>query len=218
MHATPSLVTFFCAAVACAQSAPPPIPVELRARALDFYYDKFQALKAIAKITSSGTSTAATDLVSLAGNSSQARLASAVFTASDFNVIVSALKTQNNTKIVSNPTIVTLNNTEAFINIGQEFPIPNYTYNAANQMITAGAATLTYNNNGNLISGLSGATWMWDRANRAILANGSIHKYDGLGIRTDRLQNPRSCSSFPAQRHEPRWRLRGLPQTRRSAR
>jgi type II secretory pathway component GspD/PulD (secretin) len=57
-------------------------------------------------------------------------VATAVFSASDFNVIVSALKTQNNTKIVSNPTIVTLNNTEAVLNIGQEFPIPRYNYNS----------------------------------------------------------------------------------------
>lgn len=57
------------------------------------------------------------------------RLASAVFSASDFNVILSALKTQSDTKLVSNPTVVTLNNTEAIINIGREYPIPNYTYN-----------------------------------------------------------------------------------------
>jgi type IV pilus assembly protein PilQ len=31
--------------------------------------------------------------------------------------------------VVSNPTIVTLNNTEALINVGEERPIPNYTYN-----------------------------------------------------------------------------------------
>jgi len=53
----------------------------------------------------------------------------AVFDAATFNVVLSALKTLNQTKIVSNPTIVTLNNTEAFINVGSEFPVPNYTYN-----------------------------------------------------------------------------------------
>ncbi|MEO6993122.1 MAG: secretin N-terminal domain-containing protein [Lacunisphaera sp.] len=72
---------------------------------------------------------AVTDLMSLANTGGTSRLASAVFSASDFNVIVSALKTQNNTKIVSNPTVVTLNNTEAVLNVGQEFPIPCYTYN-----------------------------------------------------------------------------------------
>jgi type IV pilus assembly protein PilQ len=53
-----------------------------------------------------------------------------VLSAPQFNVVLSALANRNNTKIVSNPTIVTLNNTEAFINIGQEFPIPSYTYNS----------------------------------------------------------------------------------------
>jgi len=43
--------------------------------------------------------------------------------------MLSALSTISNTKIVSNPTIVTLNNTEASINVGEEYPIPNYTYN-----------------------------------------------------------------------------------------
>lgn len=73
---------------------------------------------------------ALSNLASLANSGGTSRVASAVFSSSDFNIILSALKTLNNTKIVSNPTVVTLNNTEAFINIGQEFPIPNYTYNA----------------------------------------------------------------------------------------
>lgn len=53
----------------------------------------------------------------------------AVFSETQFSMFLSALKTLNGTRIVSNPTVVTLNNTEAFINVGQEFPIPNYTYN-----------------------------------------------------------------------------------------
>ena len=55
--------------------------------------------------------------------------ASAVFSAQDFSVVLSALQSLNTTKIVSDPTIVTLNNTEATINVGEEDPIPNYTYN-----------------------------------------------------------------------------------------
>jgi len=39
------------------------------------------------------------------------------------------LKTNGKGKLVNNPTVVTLNNTDAFINIGQEYPIPSYTYN-----------------------------------------------------------------------------------------
>ncbi|HEY9155799.1 MAG TPA: secretin N-terminal domain-containing protein [Opitutaceae bacterium] len=54
---------------------------------------------------------------------------SAVFSADQFSLVVSALKTFNDTKLVSNPTVVTLNNTEATINVGEEYPIPQYTYN-----------------------------------------------------------------------------------------
>ncbi len=74
-------------------------------------------------------SNAINNLLGLVNASGTTRAASAVFSASDFNVVLSALQTQNNVKLVSNPTIVTLNNTEANINIGEEFPIPNYTYN-----------------------------------------------------------------------------------------
>ncbi len=80
--------------------------------------------------TYTGTNTnLLSNLVGLTNSNGTSRLASAVFSASDFNIIVSALKSQNNTKIVSNPTVVTLNNTEAVLNVGQEYPIPNYTYN-----------------------------------------------------------------------------------------
>jgi type IV pilus assembly protein PilQ len=57
------------------------------------------------------------------------RLTTAVFSADTFNVVLSALQTLNATKIISNPTVVTLNNTEAFINVGSEYPVPSYTYN-----------------------------------------------------------------------------------------
>jgi type IV pilus assembly protein PilQ len=57
------------------------------------------------------------------------RIKSSVFRADQFTVILSALKSLNSVKVVSNPTVVTLNNTEALLNIGEEYPIPNYTYN-----------------------------------------------------------------------------------------
>ncbi|AOS44623.1 Type II secretion system protein D precursor [Lacunisphaera limnophila] len=79
---------------------------------------------------STTASSAINQLLGLTNTGGTSRLTSAVFSASDFNVIVSALKTQNNTKVVSNPTVVTLNNTEAVLNIGSEFPIPSYTYNS----------------------------------------------------------------------------------------
>jgi type II secretory pathway component GspD/PulD (secretin) len=81
-------------------------------------------------IAGTTASTAISNLLGLTNTNSTNRVASAVFSSSDFNIILSALKSYSDIKLVSNPTVVTLNNTEAFINIGEEFPIPNYTYNA----------------------------------------------------------------------------------------
>ncbi len=75
------------------------------------------------------TSNILNNLVGLTNTGGTTRLAQAVFSASEFRVVVSALKSQNNTKVVSNPTVVTLNNAEAVLNVGEEFPIPSYTYN-----------------------------------------------------------------------------------------
>jgi len=70
-----------------------------------------------------------TSASSLGYSGALSRAVSAVFDADQFKVVLSALKTFSGTKVVSNPTVVTLNNTEAFINVGEEYPIPNYTYN-----------------------------------------------------------------------------------------
>lgn len=68
-------------------------------------------------------------LNSLTNTDTTARTLSAVFSATDFSLVLSALQTLNESKVVSNPTIVTLNNSEATINVGEERPIPNYTFN-----------------------------------------------------------------------------------------
>jgi RHS repeat-associated protein len=67
--------------------------------------------------------------------------------------------------------------------------VTNYTYNAANQMTNAGAATLTYDNNGNLLNDGTNE-YTWDRANRLTFQNlvgvptaGTSHQYDGNGNR-----------------------------------
>lgn len=80
--------------------------------------------------STSAVNTAVSSLNSLINGGGTSRVATAVFSSSDFNVIISALKTQSNTKVMSNPTVVTLNNTEAILNIGQEFPVPSYNYNS----------------------------------------------------------------------------------------
>ncbi|HYD85303.1 MAG TPA: secretin N-terminal domain-containing protein [Opitutus sp.] len=74
------------------------------------------------------TATSLDLLNSLVGGSTTSRTLNAVFSADQFGIVLSALQTLGNTKIVSNPTIVTLNNTEASINVGEERPIPNYTF------------------------------------------------------------------------------------------
>ena len=68
-------------------------------------------------------------LNSIANTGATDRALNAVFSASQFQLVLSALQQVQKTKIVSNPTIVTLNNTQATINVGQERPIPSYTYN-----------------------------------------------------------------------------------------
>ncbi|HWA86600.1 MAG TPA: secretin N-terminal domain-containing protein, partial [Opitutus sp.] len=68
-------------------------------------------------------------LNSISGGLTNQRSLSAVFTADQFGVVLSALQTLNSTKIVSNPTVVTLNNSEATINVGESDPIPRYQFN-----------------------------------------------------------------------------------------
>lgn len=84
-------------------------------------------------MTSTGESTlmthAVNNLYSLVDTKGVTRSASAVFSADQFGFVLSALKEQGGSKLVSNPTVVTLNNQEATINVGEEFPIPNYQYN-----------------------------------------------------------------------------------------
>jgi type II secretory pathway component GspD/PulD (secretin) len=68
-------------------------------------------------------------LTGTTGIGSSQNVLSAVFSADEFKLVLSALQQLSNAKIVSNPTIVTLNNTEASINVGQQYPIPSYTFN-----------------------------------------------------------------------------------------
>jgi len=78
----------------------------------------------------SGTVNNALNLTQSAQSTGQALNGiSAVFSSDQFKLVLSALQQLNNAKIVSNPTIVTLNNTEASINVGQQYPIPSYTFN-----------------------------------------------------------------------------------------
>lgn len=74
-------------------------------------------------------SSIADSLSSLVNSGGTERITSAVFNADQFGLIISALQRQNEIKLVSNPTVVTLNNTQAQILIGQKYPVAKPQYN-----------------------------------------------------------------------------------------
>lgn len=65
----------------------------------------------------------------LASGAATSRLDTAVFSAAEFNVVLSALKTNNDSELVSNPTVVTMDNTEAKIEIVTEVPQLEFEFN-----------------------------------------------------------------------------------------
>jgi type IV pilus assembly protein PilQ len=69
-------------------------------------------------------------LSKVASTASTGRMDTALFSADQFAVVLSALKQQDDIKLVSNPTVVTLDNTEAKIAIGRRYPIPSYSFNS----------------------------------------------------------------------------------------
>jgi type II secretory pathway component GspD/PulD (secretin) len=81
-------------------------------------------------LTNLASTSALNFLNAVANTDTTGRSLNAVFSATDFNLVLSALQTLQTTKIISNPTIVTLNNQQAVIKVGQERPIPSYTYNS----------------------------------------------------------------------------------------
>ncbi|HCR37216.1 MAG TPA: hypothetical protein DIU37_03605 [Opitutae bacterium] len=68
-------------------------------------------------------------LKSKAHINTEKRTDNAVFSASDFEVVLRALNTMEDTKLVSNPTVVTLNNHPANIAVGERYPLPQYEFN-----------------------------------------------------------------------------------------
>ncbi len=81
----------------------------------------------------SATNVATTNIIdqtlNLVNSAVQGRLDTAVFSADSFNVVLSFLSEFSDTELISNPTVVTVNNTPALIAIGDRFPIPEYSYN-----------------------------------------------------------------------------------------
>jgi type IV pilus assembly protein PilQ len=83
----------------------------------------------LSNAVSNGINNTTNLLSQVTGTGTSTNMLAAVFSADQFKVVLSALQQLNDSKIVSNPTVVTLNNTEAQINVGQQYPIPNYTFN-----------------------------------------------------------------------------------------
>jgi type IV pilus assembly protein PilQ len=63
-----------------------------------------------------------------AGNPSA--VTTSLLSGAEYNAVLRAAETKGNARVVNNPTLVTLNNVQAEINIGEEYPIPSYTYNS----------------------------------------------------------------------------------------
>lgn len=76
-----------------------------------------------------GNNNIASNSFSDISNLAVGRIDTAIFSADSFSAVLSALNTENEIEVISNPTVVTLNNSKAQIHIGEEYPIPNYTYN-----------------------------------------------------------------------------------------
>jgi len=68
-------------------------------------------------------------LANLTSAGSTGRFDTAVFSADQFRVVLSALKTANDSKLVANPTVVTMNNKIARIDIVREVPQIEFTFN-----------------------------------------------------------------------------------------
>jgi type IV pilus assembly protein PilQ len=69
-------------------------------------------------------------LLPLAVPTGKSDYTTSVLSAAQLSTALNFLQSKGDSKVVSNPTVVTLNNTEALINVGTEFPIPSYTYNS----------------------------------------------------------------------------------------
>lgn len=86
--------------------------------------------------TQSGNSSTLNQLMDITRNRTNDRASTAVFSADSFDLVLSALQTMNDTRLISNPTIVTLNNTEATILVGDKYPIATPEFNPESGQIT----------------------------------------------------------------------------------
>lgn len=96
--------------------------------------------EAISAVTDEGTSFIAEEVQGALGlpatatdsanNITRNALDTAVFNSSSFGIVLKALEEANDTELISNPTVVTMDNEKAVIKISREFPQPDFTFNA----------------------------------------------------------------------------------------
>jgi type IV pilus assembly protein PilQ len=96
--------------------------------------------EAISAVTDGGTSFSTEEAQNALGFSATATksgnivtrnaLDTAVFSSTSFGLVLKALEDSNNTELISNPTVVTMDNEKAIIKISREFPQPEFTFNA----------------------------------------------------------------------------------------
>lgn len=67
--------------------------------------------------------------VDVATAAATSRIDTAVFSADAFSWVLSALETIGDSKLLTNPTLVTLDGEDAKLLIGDKYPVPSYTYN-----------------------------------------------------------------------------------------
>jgi len=96
--------------------------------------------EAIAAATGEGTNFVAQEVQGALGASATATssgnnitrnaLDTAVFNSTSFGIVLKALESSNDTKLISNPKVVTMDNEKAIIKISREFPQPDFSFNA----------------------------------------------------------------------------------------
>ena len=62
----------------------------------------------------------------------------AVFSSSQFAATLTAIQTENRSKLVSNPTVVVMNNQQAVFQVGEDYPIREFTVNEETQELQTG--------------------------------------------------------------------------------
>lgn len=90
-------------------------------------------------ITSTATSSASTGrslLDTFTKSLLNSDIRTAILSAADFELVLSALQTQSDAELISSPKVLTVNNEKAQIKVVDEYPIPKYTFDTSTSTFT----------------------------------------------------------------------------------